>query len=219
MQDSRLAGVKVLAFDCDGVLFDTEEANRAYYNAILAYFKRPPMDEQAFAYSQMHTADQAIAYLFPDPDEYRMAQECRKKHGYFPYIPLMKMARGLKDYLHEWKKRFKLAVVTNRTDTMENVLAVHGLGDNFDMVVTAMDVSCPKPHPEALLKVAERFSVLTGEILYVGDSSVDQEAAQRAGVIFVAYDNPGLEADFYVAGMAELNLLLESRDVRDVSSG
>jgi beta-phosphoglucomutase-like phosphatase (HAD superfamily) len=31
----------VVAFDCDGVLFDTEAANWAYYNHILGHFGRP----------------------------------------------------------------------------------------------------------------------------------------------------------------------------------
>ena len=29
-----MSSYKVIAFDCDGVLFDTAESNRTYYNAI-----------------------------------------------------------------------------------------------------------------------------------------------------------------------------------------
>ena len=34
--------IKLVAFDCDGVLFDSQQANIAFYNTILAHFDRPP---------------------------------------------------------------------------------------------------------------------------------------------------------------------------------
>jgi len=39
-----MLNVSVVAFDCDGVLFDTLEANRHYYNHILEHFDRPAMN-------------------------------------------------------------------------------------------------------------------------------------------------------------------------------
>ena len=35
--------IKVAIFDCDGVMFDTEKTNMAYYNRILEHFEQPPM--------------------------------------------------------------------------------------------------------------------------------------------------------------------------------
>jgi|GEM_PF-3964013 len=56
--------IEVVAFDCDGVLFDTEEANTAYYNNLLEPFGRPLMTPEQFAYVHMHTAEASIAFLF-----------------------------------------------------------------------------------------------------------------------------------------------------------
>ena len=36
-----MKNIKVVAFDCDGVMFDTTKANIAYYNQILDHFDRP----------------------------------------------------------------------------------------------------------------------------------------------------------------------------------
>jgi phosphoglycolate phosphatase len=50
-------------------------------------------------------------------------------------------------------------VATNRTDTMARVLAENHIDHLFDLVVCALDVQFPKPHPESLVKVVDHFSV------------------------------------------------------------
>jgi phosphoglycolate phosphatase-like HAD superfamily hydrolase len=59
----------------------------------------------------------------------------------------------------------------------------------FDMVVTALDVKHPKPHPESIEKIIKALNVNRDEILYVGDSDVDGQTASASGVRFVAYKN------------------------------
>ncbi len=55
--------IKAVIFDCDGVMFDTTDANAAYYNRILAHFNRPVLTPEQFAYCHMHTVDNALRYL------------------------------------------------------------------------------------------------------------------------------------------------------------
>ena len=56
----------------------------------------------------------------------------------------------------------------------------------FQAIVGGRDVTNLKPHPEGLLKILDAIGVAPEGSLYVGDSLVDAEAAQRAGVDFVA---------------------------------
>ena len=49
--------IKVVGFDCDGVLFDTKQANRAYYNRILNHFGKTAMTDEQFTFIHMHTLD------------------------------------------------------------------------------------------------------------------------------------------------------------------
>ena len=205
-----MTGFKVVAFDCDGVMFDTEAANRAYYNDILAHFNKPAMTDAQFAYCQMHTADQAIAHLFPDSREYAAAQALRKERGYGPYIRYMSMAPDLIDVLGWCRRGLKTAVATNRSDTMNRVLEEHGLAGCFDLVVTALDVEHPKPHPEQLLSIMNHFEARPRELLYIGDSELDQDAARAAGVIFAACNNTGLKADFHIECLAEIKAIVSA---------
>lgn len=205
-----MESIKVIAFDCDGVLFDTRKANQAYYNDILKHFGRPPMTPAQFEYTQMHTADEAIAFLFKDPEETAEAQAFRKKSGYGPYIKYMKMDPDLIPLLEKYKGRYSLAVATNRSDTMGRVLVEHGLCGYFDLVVTALDVPRPKPFPDPLLRVLEYFAVSPEEMMYVGDSKLDEQAAQAAAVPFVACRNQSLSADFHIRRLKEITGILNN---------
>lgn len=206
-----MGSVRILTFDCDGVLFDTEEANKAFYNQILARFNRPPMTEAQFAYAQMQTVDQAMAHLFPDAESYEKAQAYRKATGYEPFIPYMQMAPDLIRVLEKYRSVLSLAVATNRSDTMGRVLEVHGIAHYFDLVVTALDVDHPKPHPEPLLKVLAHFDAAPAEMIYVGDSAVDAQAACAAGVLFVAYGNSEIPGDYHIHRLSELDAVLMPR--------
>jgi len=42
--------LKLVVFDCDGVMFSSKESNRAFYNHILAHFGYPPMDADELEY-------------------------------------------------------------------------------------------------------------------------------------------------------------------------
>ncbi len=206
-----MTAFKVVAFDCDGVMFDTEAANRAYYNDILAHFRKPPITDVQFAYCQMHTVDQALARLFPDEKEYGRARDFRKKRGYGPYIRYMKMEPDLVEVLGWCRRGMKTAVATNRSDTMDRVLEEHGLEGCFDIVVTALDVKNPKPHPEQLFRISEFFHADPQEILYIGDSELDQDAASKSRVVFAAFGNPGLEADYHIKRLSEIKAIVTAR--------
>jgi HAD superfamily hydrolase (TIGR01549 family) len=200
--------IKVLTFDCDGVMFDTEKANKAYYNDLLNHFGRHLMTPDQFSYAQMHTVDESIAHLFNDPESYAAAQALRQKTGYDPYLKYMEIEPDLIPLLEKYTGRLKLAVATNRTDTMNKVLAVHGIEKYFDLVVTALDVPRPKPHPDPLIRVLDYFHIAPDEMLYVGDSELDDQAAKAAGVPLAAYDNSSLAGDYHIKRLKELENII-----------
>jgi len=200
--------IRVLTFDCDGVMFDTRKANTTYYNDLLKHVGRPPMTPDQFAYAQMHTVDESMTFLFPDPEDFAAAQRLRKMTGYDPYLKYMEMEPDLIPVLEKYAGRLKIAVATNRTDTMNKVLAVHGIEKYFDLVVTALDVLRPKPHPDPLIRVLDFFHAVPQEMLYVGDSELDAEAAAAAGVSLAAYDNPSLAAAFHIRRLRELEAII-----------
>jgi len=200
--------LKVIAFDCDGVMFDTRKANREYYNQLLSHFGRPPMSDDQMDFVHINTVEKSVAHLF-DPPDLAAVNRYRKDMGYLRFIKFMEIEPDLKSLVAGLRKKYRTAVATNRTDTMDRVLDAFGLTDQFDLVVTALDVPNPKPAPDCLDKVAGTFQAAPSEVMYIGDSLLDQQAARAAGTQFVAFDNQNLEADRHIRSFKELFYLLE----------
>lgn len=206
--------IKVIAFDCDGVMFDTRKANRAYYNHLLTRFGGPPLSPEQFAYVHMHTVDRSLAFLFKEPSLLEAVRAYRQGMSYEPFLRYLEIEPYLKPLLRSLRPRYKTAIATNRSDTMRPLLEAHDLGPLFDLVVRSVDVTRPKPHPEALLRVMDHFGIVPEEALYVGDSRVDEEAAAAAEIPLVAYRNPKLKAAFHIDSLRELEDLLDGEEKR-----
>ncbi len=207
----RLQNIKVVAFDCDGVMFDTVKANTAFYNRILNHLGLPDMTPQQFDYASMHTADSVLAELFKDPELYEAAQDYRRQIGYQPFIKLMEMDPYLKTLLVKLRSVYKTAIATNRTDSIDWVLQEFDLKNDFDFVVSAMNVKQPKPDPELLLTILKRYQIGPRQAVYVGDSKLDELAARAAGVYLIACRNMNLDADYHIDRLQDLEKILAFR--------
>lgn len=55
----------------------------------------------------------------------------------------------------------------------------------FDVLLGNEDINKPKPDPESILKALQKLRIFPDEMIYIGDSTVDAETAQNAGVSFI----------------------------------
>ena len=108
------------------------------------------------------------------------------------------MEPDLIPFLQTIKPRYHTAISTNRTDTMETILDTFALRPWFDMVVTAMVAARPKPAPDGLLMILERFKVRPDETIYIGDSVIDRDHCASVGVDLIAFKNRELQARYHV---------------------
>lgn len=82
---------------------------------------------------------------------------------------------------------FELGIVSTKFRyRIEEILAREGLLDRFRVIIGGEDVSEHKPHPSGLVAAMSRMQMDTDDVLYVGDSTVDALAAERAKVPFIA---------------------------------
>jgi phosphoglycolate phosphatase len=201
---------QVIIFDCDGVLFDSKDANIAFYNQILSQFHLPPMTQEEVEYVHVSTAEKALRYLLTRRDPHVLEEVItqRPRIDYTPFIRLMHMEPNLKELLSSLPRHIHRAISTNRAYTITDVLRIHELEGEFDLVISALDVKNPKPHPESVLKILHHYSCSPSEALFIGDSAVDQESAQGARVPFVAYKNRALQAEYYIDDLLAINEII-----------
>ncbi len=206
----KASAIKAVIFDCDGVMFDTAQANRKFYDEVLENFGKPPMDQDQFEKAHMMTVAGAIEMLFPELEDRVPVFKCMKAIGYFKFIPYMKMEDGLIPLLEAIKSRGWIrGIATNRTNTMDTVLSDWHLEPHFDVVVTARDVKNPKPAPDQLLKIMDQYAFGPEQMVFLGDTVYDQMAANAAGVGFIAFRSPALTADAHVDTMDQVKQVLQ----------
>ena len=95
---------------------------------------------------------------------------------------------------------------------MDRLLAEFDLAGYFDLVVTSSDVKRPKPYPDELIRILEYFDLESHQVIYVGDSRLDELAAKAAGIPLVAYRNPALFSDYHIDSLKELEELLNVKN-------
>ena len=80
---------------------------------------------------------------------------------------------------------YRISIVSNNDrENVLNVIRDFDLQCYFSNIVTASDVARIKPDPQMILESAARMSVSPAEMVVVGDSPVDAQAAFRAGSLF-----------------------------------
>ncbi len=202
--------IRCVIYDCDGVLFDSIEANMRLYNDLCSTVGRAPLKEEEILYVHSHTVFEALGFIFGEEEGLeKRALETLKQVDWRKYLVYLKMEPYLLQTLNLLKAEGILrAINTNRTTSMKHIMERFSLRPFFDMVVTALDVKNPKPHPESIEKIIQAFHLDKEETVFVGDSEVDRNTAHSAGIRFIAYKNREIADDALIEDhLAILNLL------------
>jgi phosphoglycolate phosphatase len=201
--------VRAVIFDCDGVLFDSDEANVAFYNEVLARLGEPDLDPAGRVACQSFASAALFEQLFADrPALVARARSMAQEVDYGPFFDLMTPRRGLYEVLGELGRDYRLAMATNRGKTTSVVLHRFGLEKYVEFAVGALDVRRPKPDPDMLSLSLDRLGVAAAEAIYVGDQRSDAEAASAAGMKFVAMGGEIVDAEYRIDQLVDLPPLL-----------
>lgn len=180
---------KGIIFDCDGVLFESKNANLAYYNEILSAFDVPlvTLEQQERAHICHTAATPQVFTALLGPERAQIAIKMVAEVDYKKFIPFMTPEPQMHEVIATLAERYPLAVATNRGTSMKEILAHFDLDRYFKVVITSRDVPRPKPFPDMLHLAASRLGKGEAELLFVGDSELDAAAATAAGMPFIAY--------------------------------
>ena len=198
--------LKLIVFDCDGVMFDSKDANRTFYNSLLNHFGFQTMDENEAEFIHMHSVADSVQHIFHKHKEITLEEvhRFRLKTGYKSFLKYMTMEPDLIDFLKIVVEKYSLAISTNRSDTMIPLLKSFDLAMYFGKVMTAANAPRPKPAPDALLEILAHYNCDPSEAIFIGDSIVDEQHAASCNVDLIAFKNSSLNSRFHVSSFMEI---------------
>lgn len=200
--------IRLLVFDCDGVLFDSREANRQYYNYILNELGRGPLSEEELEFVHIHSLPECLEYLLRDcPHLLEKAFKIAKETAYDKFFEYLIPEKGVYEFLSWAKDHYYIALCTNRTTSTMPLLQFFKLDKYFHFIRTALEY--PKTDPRALSTILDYFMVEPRETIYVGDSVIDENLCRACEVPLVSYKNPKLNAIRVIFSYEELRSLLQ----------
>lgn len=183
----------LIIYDFDGVLVDSRYAVYQYYDAILTHFGFQPAnwEDESFSSKAMGMSHQQfISQYTRDEKLVQDMMDYVPQYTFEQLITATPLMPGAKEAIPLYSKDYKLAICTNRGDSVSDYLDYYGLIEYFSIIVTAKDVKTAKPSPEGTLKILSALDLTPEHAVFVGDNEVDYHAATHASVDFVAFNKP-----------------------------
>lgn len=181
--------MRLIIFDCDGTLVDSQASIVACVQAAFAAEGLPPPAASAVRRIVGLSLEPALMALLPAPDPlraHRLAlgyKEAFLEHRASPayHEPLFPGTRELLDSL--LAKGLLLGIATGKAMRgLRFVLEHHGLADRFVTLQTA-DLHPSKPHPAMVEAAMAETGVPRSATMVVGDTTFDVLMARAAGAL------------------------------------
>jgi HAD superfamily hydrolase (TIGR01549 family) len=177
------ARIRVLCFDLDGTISDTDDVYVAELQRWLSPFKFLPESSARRVITALETPGnlflQFLDYFGIDTILHRM----RSRRAIEPRVPTnLKIIPGAKEAIQDLQNHYPITLVSARTVQSVNIfLKYFDLSQYFQLIVGAETTPRMKPYPDPLLLVAEQLNVLPEELLMIGDTTVDILAGKAVG--------------------------------------
>lgn len=192
---AKFKNIRGIAFDLDGTLIDSSLGLSQAVDMTLYAMEFPAAGEERVITWIGNGADiliqRALTWALKDEQpslaQLTMARKLFDRfytetveEGSFLFPEVVTTLSSLKE------QGLMLGVVTNKpTPFVMPLLERFGIAHDFQVIIGGDDVKQKKPHPEALFNTMSAMKLSAEELLFVGDSRNDIQAAKAAGCLSV----------------------------------
>ncbi len=181
-----------ILYDLDGTLFDLHVAWRNIQQYIYNHYKSeygteiPSLNRfyAMFEYIEKEKGKEVKQFYlnYLKKQEYNSVLE--KK-----FSPTLLTNEGL-DKIGEMIRfdTFYGIVSSNFHQTILEVIKQYEMVDKFKIIIGRDDVEFAKPNPEGLNRIIGAYELKNSDVLFIGDSYVDEDAARDAQINFIYVD-------------------------------
>jgi len=209
--------VKLIIWDFDGTILDTEKAIVYAKQETMRQLGLPVADERACADTIGLSSRIGFAQMYPELTE-EMLDKCvvnyRANFDRAKYEMPPTLFPGVTEVLKELKdKGIILTIATSRNRrSLLDFLDKYGLSGFFSYLLAAEDTERLKPNPDPVLRTMKEVGMGVKETIVIGDMPYDILMGKNAGVctVGVTYGNASREklieagADYTIDTIGEL---------------
>jgi len=185
----------IILFDLDGTLIDSTEAIlESFHHTLKTHGLQQLISDEMITSQIGHTLETMFAEVGIDSERIDMHVSTYKL--YYREISRQKtlLLPGAAQAVREASMFARLGIVTTKTGLYSRELMEHfELMHYFETLIGREHVENAKPHPEPIFKALEQMGNPSMHVWMIGDTLLDIEASNRAGIKCVAvtsgYDN------------------------------
>ena len=179
--------IKAIFFDFDGTLVESAEIKTDAFRELFKEYKEV---DKIVAYHKANSGVsryQKFNYIYENILKKQITEEEKMLLSEkFSAIALgkvidCKLVEGTKEFLREYSKKIKMYIVSA---TPEDEL-IHTIKEKRIYAYFNGIYGAPTKKSEAIKKVAGKYKLKENEMVMVGDSKADYEAAKDSGIIFI----------------------------------
>ena len=208
--------ILAVAFDLDGLMFDTEALFARVLGGFLTERGRAVTPEILGAMLGKRAAEayptlKRLGQFDDTPEELlgelRRRFESEMDAAVHPTPGLFALLAHL-----EARKIPRAVTTSSRRAYAERLLRRHGVWDHFSFLLGSEDVTHGKPNPEIYRTAAERFGIESGALLVLEDSPTGLAAAKSAGAFAVGVPHDHSPAE----RLGDASLIVASLDAPEL---
>ena len=180
--------MKTVIFDLDGTILNTLEDLK---NAVNYGLKSKNLPEKTleFVRKAIGNGTQVLIKRCTPEDisdeERQIVFNIFKSYYLEHYADNTKPYPGITELLKSLKRKCRLAVVSNKDDDLTKKLINKEFPGMFDIIQGSYLDKPKKPHPFLINKIIEDYSINKADCLYIGDTEIDKESAENAGLDYL----------------------------------
>jgi HAD superfamily hydrolase (TIGR01509 family) len=189
--ESRTDRYHAVILDMDGTLIDSNAAHVKAWVEALREFGHEVSEQDIWPYIGMGGDNllPAVVRISKDSPEGKKISERRGETFKSRYLPHLKPFPQVRPLLERMKQDgLKLIVATSSPeDEVKKAIEIVGIGDLLEDATSASDAGRSKPDPDVVQAALDRLKMSADEVVMLGDTPYDIQAAGKVGIRVIAF--------------------------------
>jgi HAD superfamily hydrolase (TIGR01509 family) len=188
---SRSSRYRAVILDMDGTLIDSNAAHVHAWVEVLREFGHEVGEKDVWPCVGMGGDNllPAVVKISKDSPEGKKISERRGEIFKSRYLPHLKPFPGVRPLLERMKKDgLRLVVATSSPeDEVKEAIEIVGVKDLLEDATSASDAGKSKPDPDVVQAALDRLKLAADEVVMLGDTPYDIQAAGKVGIGVIAF--------------------------------